>query len=62
MRENIDRKDIITYLSAKLAEAPALARKKTQEDGKPLGYRRVYSRIKKHIDNFLSGEKKRNRE
>ena len=54
MRENIDRRDIITYLSAKLAEAPTLARKKTQEDGKPLGYRRVYFRIKKYIGAYLS--------
>ena len=58
MQENIDRGDIITYLSAKLAEAPNLARKKTQEDGKPFGYRRIYFRIKKYIDAFLSRERK----
>lgn len=52
-----EAKEILAYLSAKLAEAPVLAKEKTHDDGKPFGYRRVYFRIKKHADNFIMGKK-----
>jgi len=57
MAERFDRRQIISYLSAKLAEAPTLSRERTQENGKEFGHRRVYSRIRKHVDNFLMEEK-----
>ncbi|RLG69700.1 MAG: ATP-binding protein [Candidatus Iainarchaeum archaeon] len=53
----IDEAEIISYISAKLAEAPVLAREKTQKNGKPLGHRRAYSRIREYVDNFITGEK-----
>lgn len=54
------REDTLRYIFAKLAEAPTLAKEKIREDGWVLPYRRLYSRIRKHVDNFLLGERSGN--
>ncbi len=54
MYKMINKKEIVSYLLAKLAEAPLLAKEKTQENGKKYKYRRAYFRVKKYIDEFLA--------
>ncbi|MBO3840627.1 MAG: ATP-binding protein [Thermoproteota archaeon] len=49
----VEKKLIRSYLEAKLAETPILAKERTQE---LFGKRRVYSRIEKYVNDFLSGE------
>jgi hypothetical protein len=51
----VDRELITRYVYTKLAEAPFLADKYTKVDGELLGHRRVYSRLKKYVDEFLLG-------
>lgn len=53
----IERDVLIRYVYAKLSEAPELAKKLTEINGQELKYRRVYFRIKKHVTDFLMGEK-----
>lgn len=50
------KNEIISYVTAKLAEAQHLAKEKTQEDGESLHKRRAFSRIKKYLDDFLAGK------
>jgi len=52
-----ERREILNYVTAKLAEAPVLAREKTQEENQSLGYRRGFFRLKKYASDFLLGEK-----
>ncbi|MBU2576770.1 MAG: AAA family ATPase [Nanoarchaeota archaeon] len=53
-----DSKEILLkYTLAKLAEAPQLVKNHLEEGGRILKHRRAYLRIKKHVDDFLMGER-----
>ena len=51
-----ERNEILSYLIAKLAEAPSLAKEKTKDNEKPFEYRKSYYRIQKYADDFLTGK------
>ncbi len=51
-----EKEQLLKYTLAKLAEAPQLVKNHLEEAGRTLKYRRVYFRIKKHVDDFLMGE------
>ncbi len=48
---------LLKYTLAKLAEAPKLVKNHLEEAGRPLKHRMVFLRVKKHLDDFLLGEK-----
>lgn len=55
--EDNEKEILLKYTLAKLAEAPQLIKNHLEEAGKTLKYRRAFFRIKKHLDDFLIGEK-----
>ena len=57
MSPDTNKTQLIEYIIAKLAEAPILAKQKTREDGKEFIPRRIYSRIKKRIDEYMARQK-----
>jgi hypothetical protein len=52
----MDREALLRYVTAKLAEAPDLAREKTRVEGKPPKHIKAYLRLRKHADSFLRGD------
>jgi hypothetical protein len=51
-----NKEQLINYVFGKLAEAPQLVENQLKVKGSYLPHRRVYSRLKKHVDDFLLGE------
>jgi len=51
----MERETLLRYVTAKLAEAPDLAREKTRIEGRPPKYIKAYLRLKKHVKSFLRG-------
>jgi predicted AAA+ superfamily ATPase len=50
----MERNDVIQYVYTKLAEAPTIARERTQAQGAPLKYRRAYFRLVSLAGDFIS--------
>ncbi len=52
----VEKNALIKYVIAKLTEGHVLAKSYTEVKGLQLNHRRVYSRVRKHVDDFLLGE------
>lgn len=51
-----EKEALVRYVLAKLAEAPQLVESNIKKGRTLLPHRRVYSRLRKHVDEFLMGE------
>ncbi|MHA1916876.1 MAG: ATP-binding protein [Candidatus Ranarchaeia archaeon] len=51
----VEKNLIIDYLSHKISEGTTLIKMKTFEDGQPLSKRRIYKRLRNHVDSFIGG-------
>lgn len=51
-----NKEQLVSYIFGKLAEAPRLVENQLKVKGSYLPHRRVYSRLKMHVDDFLLGE------
>ncbi|MBU0760367.1 MAG: AAA family ATPase [Nanoarchaeota archaeon] len=51
-----NKEQLINYVFGKLAEAPQFVENQLKVKGSYLPHRRVYSRLKMHVDDFLLGE------